>query len=133
MLRESHRDSQLYSGHTLGAWLAHILQRLQTDPRTASCLDGVIASDDTTVLKSGKEKPGIAWLFKSTEQRFGLGYEMVSTHYGGSRFQEPECEAQPKRELYRRIGNEITRRQQTGKCPDGLMGSTGALHVGLGT
>jgi len=63
------------------AWLVHILRRLQADPRTASRPDGVVAGDETTVLKSGKKMPGISWVFKSSEQRFGLGYEIVSTCY----------------------------------------------------
>lgn len=63
------------------AWLVHILKRLQADPRTASGPDGVVAGDETTVLKSGKKMPGISWVFKSSEQRFGLGYEIVSTCY----------------------------------------------------
>jgi hypothetical protein len=63
------------------AWLVHILGRLQADPRTASRPDGVMAGDETTILKSGKKMPGISWVFKSSEQRFGLGYELVSTCY----------------------------------------------------
>ena len=63
------------------AWLAHMLRRLQADPRTASRREGVVAGDETTVLKSGKKMPGISWVFKSSEQRFGLGYEIVSTCY----------------------------------------------------
>ena len=63
------------------AWLGHILRRLQTDPRPASRPSGVVAGDETTILKSGKKMPGISWVFKSSEQRFGLGYEIVSTCY----------------------------------------------------
>ena len=62
-------------------WLQHILRRMQADPRTASRPSGVVAGDETTILKSGKKMPGISWVFKSSEQRFGLGYEIVSTCY----------------------------------------------------
>jgi hypothetical protein len=62
-------------------WLQQILRRMQTDPRTASRPSGVVAGDETTILKSGKKMPGISWVFKSSEQRFGLGYEIVSTCY----------------------------------------------------
>lgn len=63
------------------AWLMHILVRLQADSRTSSRPDGVVAGDETVILKSGKKMPGISWVFKSSEQRFGLGYELVSTCY----------------------------------------------------
>lgn len=63
------------------AWLLHILKRMQADPRTASRPDGVVAGDETVILKSGKKMPSISWVFKSSEQRFGLGYEVVSTCY----------------------------------------------------
>lgn len=63
------------------AWLQHILRRMQSDPRTASRPSGVVAGDETTILKSGEKMPGISWVFKSSEQRFGLGYEIVSTCY----------------------------------------------------
>jgi hypothetical protein len=63
------------------AWMQHILRRLQADPRTASRPDGVVAGDETTMFKWGDKMPAVTWVFKSSEQRFGLGYEVVSTCY----------------------------------------------------
>ena len=37
------------------AWLQHILRRMQSDPRTASQPNGVVAGDETTILKSGEK------------------------------------------------------------------------------
>lgn len=63
------------------ALTAHVLKQLQADPRTASHPDGVVAGDETTILKWAKKMPGISWVFKASKRRVGLGYEVVSTCY----------------------------------------------------
>lgn len=75
------------------ALMAHVLRQLQADPRTASRPDGVVAGDETTVLKWAKKMPGISWVFKASEQRVGLGYEIVSTCYAdGDKFYPLFCD-----------------------------------------
>lgn len=63
------------------ALMAHVLKQLQTDPRTASRPDGIMAGDETTILKWAQKMPGLSWVYKASEQRVGLGYEVVSTCY----------------------------------------------------
>ena len=63
------------------ALMTHVLGQLQAHPRTASRPDGVVAGDETTILKWARKMPGISWVFKASEQRVGLGYEIVSTCY----------------------------------------------------
>jgi hypothetical protein len=75
------------------ALMAHVLRQLQADPRTASRPDGVTVGDETTILKWAKEMPGISWVFKASEQRVGLGYEVVSTCYAdGDKFYSLFCD-----------------------------------------
>ena len=62
-------------------WQAHLLQEMQKDPRTASRRDGVIIGDDTVLLKYGDKMPDITVVYRSSEDRYGLGYAMPSTHY----------------------------------------------------
>ena len=92
------------------ALMAHVLRQLQAHLRTASRPDGVMAGDETTVLKWAKKMPGISWVFKASEQRVGLGYEIVSTCYAdGDKFYPLFCdfrlptpEEQKKREQARK-------------------------------
>lgn len=62
-------------------WLAHLLRELQKDPRTASRSDGVVAGDDTVMLKQGQKMPNITLIYKASAGQYGLGYAMPSTHY----------------------------------------------------
>ena len=62
-------------------WQAHLVRRLQQDPRTASRREGVIIGDDTVLIKYGEKMPDITVVYSSSEDRYGLGYAMPSTHY----------------------------------------------------
>lgn len=105
-------EKQLYRGlarvsiEQYQAWMGHLLGQLQTDPRTASRPDGVVAGDSTQIAKPDAHKiPGVHVMFHHSEKRFVKGMEVVSTHYADSdkeyplfmSFYEPDEDARAER------------------------------------
>ncbi len=81
-------EKQLYRGLArvsiaqYQAWMSYLLGQLQTDPRTASRPDGIVAGDGTQIAKPDAHKiPGIHVMFLHSEKRFVKGVEVASTHY----------------------------------------------------
>ncbi len=72
------------TGEQYLAFWDEIIAELQRDPRTATRRNGVMSGDDTTIFKSGKAMPHISVVYKSSGQRFGLGYYLPSAHYADS-------------------------------------------------
>ncbi len=62
-------------------WHKGILRALQQPAGTASRSDGVVAGDDTTVLRFGPHMPGIALVYHHGLGIIELGYSIVSTLY----------------------------------------------------
>lgn len=79
--QQLYRMRKRLSADQYDAWQAHLLRELQKDPRTASRRDGVIIGDDTVLIKYGEKMPDITVVYSSSEDRYGLGYAMPSTHY----------------------------------------------------
>jgi hypothetical protein len=79
--QQLYRMRKRLSAEQYDEWQTHLLRGLQQDPRTASRRDGVIIGDDTVLLKYGEKMPDITVVYSSSEDRYGLGYAMPSTHY----------------------------------------------------
>lgn len=79
--QQLYRMRKRLSAEQYDEWQAHLLRALQQDSRTASRRDGVIIGDDTVLIKYGKKMPDITVVFSSSEDRYGLGYAVPSTHY----------------------------------------------------
>ncbi len=79
--QQLYRMRKRLSAEQYDEWQTHLLWGLQQDPRTASRRDGVIIGDDTVLLKYGEKMPDITVVYSSSEDRYGLGYAMPSTHY----------------------------------------------------
>jgi hypothetical protein len=79
--QQLYRMRKRLSADEYDAWQAHLLQEMQKDSRTASWRNGVIIGDDTVLLKYGEKMPDITVVYSSSEDRYGLGYAMPSTHY----------------------------------------------------
>ena len=61
--------------------LERFVTHVQDIPRFESRPDGVIALDDSTLVKTGKHMEHIAVVFEHCEKRFCMGYVVVSTCY----------------------------------------------------
>ena len=79
--QQLYRMRKRLSAEQYDEWQAHLLRALQQDSRTAGRRDGVIIGDDTVLIKYGKKMPDITVVFSSSEDRYGLGYAVPSTHY----------------------------------------------------
>ena len=64
---------------TLEQLLDRVVQRAHEQKRFATRRDGILAGDDTTVEKTGKSTDDIAIVFDHCNDRYYLGFVIVST------------------------------------------------------
>jgi len=58
-----------------------LIKALQTDIRTKSVEDGVVIGDDTTIIKTGKKMENISIVHDHSNDTYGWGYCLPTTHY----------------------------------------------------